>query len=277
MKYRNMHVLHCLQDPISTLKPAIAIARDMRLQLEIWVINQVTHPADSRSIVGITSETSKNLSESMYRAEMRVREIVNWLDEIAFDARVTTCTQQIGLVDHEISIPTLYADLVLYHRWEQSLVSGQIKKELESVIFDAGKPVLILAKQSAVIGCDFKSVAIAWDPVPEAMKAITASLPLLKRAVKVSVVVVNDYSDFVDSHLKRFFEWLESHKIHAVYDHVPQGDLPVSEVLINHINASDCDLVIMGLYGQSRLSEPLLSGVSHTVLEKSNKSLFVAH
>ena len=279
MKYKNLLALHCLHDPITSLKPAIAFAKEMRAKLEIRVLNQAIQMGTIVAMQSPNYDWRRNFADAFDETEERVRDIMTWIKDKEVDATVTSSCQQLGLIDEEVSVPALYADLVLYHRCEQSLVSGLMSKALEGVIFDAGKPALILTQRSDSIGCDFKSVSIAWDPVPEAMRALTASLPILKRALNVSVMVVSKNTEDVDSYSDstRVLKWLENHEIEATLEHITQDDQSVSQALIEHINKTDTDLIVMGAYGHSRLSERMFSGVSQTVLDKSNKSLFIAH
>lgn len=279
MKYKNILALHCLHDPITSLKPVIAIAKDMRAKLEILVLNQAIPFGVMVSMQNPNYDWSKSTTDSFDETERKVEEINDWLKDKEIDATVTSSCQQLGLIDDEVSVPALYADLVLYHRCDQSLVSGLMSKALEGAIFDAGKPALILTERPDAIGSEFKSVSIAWEPAPEAMKALTASLPILKRALDVKVTVVTKETEDItaDSHTRPLLDWLKNHEINATLEHVPQENRSVSEALLNHINNTDRDLIIMGAYGHSRLSERMFSGVSHTVLDKSNKSLFIAH
>ena len=279
MIYKNLLVLHCLHDPITSLEPAIAIAKELRAKLEIRILNQSLSYGVMVSMQNPNYDWSKSVADDFDETEKRVDDVTTWISDKEVDAIVTSTCQQLELVDDEVFIPALYADLVIYHRGEQSLVSGLMAKALEGAIFDAGKPALILTQRSEAIGYEFKSVSIAWEPVPEAMKALTASLPILKKALEVKVIVVAKNAENLnaDSHSKRVIHWLRSHEINATLEYISQENQSVSDALIDHINNSDSDLIIMGAYGHSRLSERIFSGVSHTVLEKSNKSLFIAH
>ena len=279
MKYKNLLVLHCLHDPITSLKPAIAFAKEMRAELEIRVLNQAIQLGTMVAMQSPNYDWSRSFTDAFDETEKRVDDIIAWIKDMGVDAKVMSSCQQLGLIDNEVSVPALYADLVLYHRCDQSLVSGLMSKALEGAIFDAGKPALILTRRSDSIGCDFKSVSVAWDPVPEAMRALTASLPILKRALNVSVMVVSKNVEQInsDSGSDRVLDWLKNHGINAALEIIPQENQSVSQALIDHINNTDKDLIIMGAYGHSRLSERMFSGVSHTILDKSNKSLFIAH
>ncbi len=61
---------------------------------------------------------------------------------------------------------------------------------LEAAMMSAGRPVLIAPKKSwAPVG---GSVAIAWDESAEAARAVTAAIPFLEKARKVTILCIGD-------------------------------------------------------------------------------------
>lgn len=281
MKYKNLLALHALHDPMTSLKSSIAIAQDFRAKLEIHVVNQAMPVGAMVSMEFPNYDWYTSIAENVQKTEERVVELQAWLQNKQIDATVTSSCQQLGLIDKAVSVPALYADLVLYHRCDQSLTSGSMSKALEGALFDAGKPALVLTDRSDVIGSEFKSITIAWDPVPQAMKALTASLPILTRATRVSIVIANndvvDQTSETELQHDSILDWLENHGVTATIKHIAKNDRSVSETLLHHINSSSTDLIVMGAYGHTRLSERMFSGVSRSVLKDSNKSLFIAH
>lgn len=279
MKYKNLLALHSIEDPITSLKPAIAFAKDIRAKLEVRVLNHASPMASLWSLQNPNNIRDESIADAYLKTEQRVGEVKDCINKLESNAIVTSSYQQLGLLDEEVSGPALFSDLVIYHRCEQSLTTGMMSKALDGVIFDAGKPALVLTQNTTENGCNFKSVCIAWDPVPEAMRALTASLPLLKRALNISIVVVckNKKNIETSSKTRLVIEWLHNHNINADVEYVLQKSETTSEALVNHVNSGPGELLVMGAYGHSRLSERVFSGVSHTLLDKSEKSLFIAH
>jgi nucleotide-binding universal stress UspA family protein len=279
MKYNTLLTLHYSHEPITSLKPAIALANSMQAHLEIRVLSLITSVSSMAMNTDHIYAWGESLGELVGETQKRVTAVKAWLDDQEVDAVVTSSYQPLGQVDENVSGAALYADLVLCNRSGESIVVGDLAKTLDSVIFDAGKPVLILTENTGSIDCDFKSISIAWDPVPQAMKALTASIPLLKNASDVELLIVtqNEDKEAYSTETKKIVGWLRRHDIKATLKLIPQGGKSVSVALIEHINNANRDLVIMGAYGHSRFSERFFSGVSYEVLDQSNTPLLVAH
>ena len=279
MKYNTLLALHCSHEPITSLKPAVAMAMKMQAHLEIHVLSLMTPVPSMAMSTDHIYAWGEGLSELLGETEKRVNAVKAWLEDQKLDAVVTSSCQALGRVNEDVSEPALYADLVLCSRAGQSIVVGLMAKALDGVIFDARKPALVLADNIDSIDCDFKSISIAWDPVPEAMKALTASVPLLKNASDVELLVVTQdkEKEAYSIETKRIVAWLRRHDVKATLKLIAQGNQSVSKALIEYINNANRDLVVMGAYGHSKFSERLFSGVSYKVLDQSNTSLLIAH
>jgi len=279
MKYNTLLALHGSHEPIASLKPAVAMAKNMKAHLEIRVLSMITPLPSMALSTDHIYAWGESLSEIVGENEKRVKAVKAWLEGQEIDAVVTSSSQPLVRIDEDVSEPALYADLVLYSRSGDSIVEGDLAKALDGVIFNAGKPALILTERNALNDGDFKSISIAWDPVPEAMKALTASVPLLKSASDIELLIVtqDEKKEAYSSETKKIIGWLRRHGISATLKLIPQGDQSVSMTLLNYINSANRDLIVMGAYGHSKFSERLFSGVSYKVLDKSNTSLLIAH
>lgn len=136
----------------------------------------------------------------------------------------------------------------------------------------AGGPALILPEGAeAPAG----PVLVAWNGSREAARAVRDAWPFLTKAEAVHVVVVGsgDVAE-PDSHLQRYFE---EHGCTAqlVVEREPDG--PVADVLLRQAQVRGADLVVMGLYGHSRLRETMLGGVSRALLHSCPVALLVSH
>lgn len=279
MKYKTLLTLHCSHDPISSLKPAVAMAVNMQAHLEIHVLSLISPVPSMAMNTNHIYAWGENLGELVGATQERVKAVKAWLDEQKVNAVVTSSYQPLGQTDVNVAASALYADLVLCNRSGDSIVVGELARAIDSVIFDASKPALILTESTASVNCDFKSISIAWDPVPQAMKALTSSIPLLQNASDVELLIVtqNEEKETYSTETKKIMGWLRRRNIKATLKLIPQDEQSVSSALIEHINNANTDLVVMGAYGHSRFSERLFSGVSFKVLEKSNKPLLIAH
>ena len=118
----------------------------------------------------------------------------------------------------------------------------------------------------------------AWNGAPEAAKAMHHSLAWLKDAVEANVVVIDpdEYKtgpnpgDDVAAFLAR-------RELKVTVDRLPGGQRDASDVLLEHANDVNADLLVMGAYGSSRFREWLLGGTTRAVLEKAELPVLMAH
>ena len=111
------------------------------------------------------------------------------------------------------------------------------------------------------------------------MRAVHDALPLLRRALKVHLVCLERSSDV--QHLSRrqlddAGHWLVRHGVPVVQHHeLIRGD--VGAALLARIGELGADLVVMGGYGHSRVSEFLLGGVTRRLLAQMPVPVLLSH
>ena len=173
---------------------------------------------------------------------------------------------------------SLYADLVLLGRSDCDL------KTIDKVILAASCPVLLLPLCS-IPKTEFRRILIAWKDTKESARALHDSLPLLHKADDVKVIIF-DNKKRVKSSLE---EYLSMHDIHATIEQHSLDNLPAEyrmsldqdEIIGNRIiafsNEENRDLIIMGGYGQSRLGDAVLSGVTYQMTRMSEIPIMYSH
>ena len=279
MRYKNLLALHYIHDPIPSLKSAVAMAKNMRAHLDILVIYSLPSAWSLTQIDPTEIDRSQSIKHMLLETAGAVKDVSQWVSGKEVNVDVISSCQSMDMIEREVSNMALYADLVLYHRCDQSLVNGVMAKALEGAIFDVSKPALIFNTQPDRVGDEFKHISIAWDPTPEAMKAVTACLPVLKRATAVEILIIAkpESKDGRDPSPSPIQSWLADHDVDAHITVLPQSEESVSYTLLQYINESTSDLFVMGAYGHSRFSERLFGGVTRAIQDKSEKSLFIAH
>ena len=117
-------------------------------------------------------------------------------------------------------------------------------------------------------------ILAAWDGSAQAANALRAALPLLRLASAVHVVTVREkQSDFPPTDALCY---LSRHGIHAeLHDVAPAGT--ISQTIAATARGLGAGLIVMGIYGHSRLRELLLGGVSRDLLKNSEVPLLLAH
>jgi len=113
---------------------------------------------------------------------------------------------------------------------------------------------------------------VAWNARREAVRAVSDALPLLLRADAVEVLVV-DHERHQASHGQEpgadIAHHLARHGAQVEVRRVPSGRGEVGRLLLSQAAAFGADLVVMGAYGHSHLSQWMFGGVTRTVLAEA--------
>ncbi|GBE44024.1 MAG TPA: hypothetical protein ENH05_02495 [Rhizobiales bacterium] len=175
---------------------------------------------------------------------------------------------------HLISEQTRCADLVILGQSDAEQRVGELTAD---IIIAAGRPVIVVPKNGTATNLTGK-IVIAWDGSREATRAAFDSLPLLKEAQSVFVVSVQKRGgkDPVTSGCGELALSLARHgaKAEAV---VLESSTAAGEALTKYASDNDCDLIVMGCYGHSRLRERLFGGATRHILQNMILPVLMSH
>lgn len=125
----------------------------------------------------------------------------------------------------------------------------------------------------------FQSAVVAWNGTREATRAVEYAMPLLAKAVEITIVVAGKRPDDVAaSYLARN---LERHGLAARIAGIDVG--PVSgrargRALLGYVRNVKADLLVMGAYGGGRLAKFLgVGGATGKVIASSPVPVLLAH
>jgi nucleotide-binding universal stress UspA family protein len=147
----------------------------------------------------------------------------------------------------------------------------------EGVLFESGRPVIFVPYiQKAVLKLD--RVMVCWDGSRAATRAIADSLPFLRKAKKVEIVMVagkagkEDEIPGVDlgQHLAR-------HGLEVDVKRITAPDIDVSSTILSYAADTNADMIVMGGYGHSRLREFILGGATRSILETMTVPALMSH
>jgi len=166
-------------------------------------------------------------------------------------------------------IPAAYAG----SRFADVVVTSLADPLVEELALGVRSPVLAVPQGKPLL--DFAGpVMIAWDGGIESAHALRAALPLLAQASAVHLVMVEEKADALPA--LDAAAYLSRHDIHAeTHAIAPNG--PIAATLLETAGRLGAGLIVMGLFGRSRLRELLLGGVSRAMLDKSAVPLLLAH
>lgn len=196
---------------------------------------------------------------------------------ISFDVRPHQSI--VAREDNLVARHAIYADLTIIRRAEGDGLSTIETQAIDGALFDSGRPLLFvpIGKEPATLG---RSIMIAWNSRREAAEAVSDALPLLEKADKVVLLVVDpeigpeDHGEVPGADMALV---LARHGVTVEVRSASSDDREISTVLQDEAADLGADLIIMGAYGHSRMRENILGGTTLDMLEKSKVPLFLAH
>ena len=176
-------------------------------------------------------------------------------------------------------------DLVRMGRFASLMVIGRPGGDEENIspetvkaaIYDCARPVVVAPPEARPGSLD--SVIVAWNGSAQAARATGLSLPFLKKARSVTVLVADTDPDEAGTSL--LIRYLGRHGIAATVDAPKFGALTGrgrGRALIGYAKERGADLLVMGAYGHGELSNFLgLGGATAKVISSCPIPLLLAH
>jgi len=169
----------------------------------------------------------------------------------------------------EVGVHAYYADLVVIARPEPAGQTAGPPGLAESLVLSSGRPIILFPPRGTV--SRVRRILVAWNARREAIRAAADALPLLVKAEAVEVLVVDherhpghgpEPGADIARHMARHGAQVEVRRLSS-------GGEDVGRLLLSQAAAFRADLVVMGAYGQSQLSEWMFGGVTRTVLREA--------
>jgi len=176
-----------------------------------------------------------------------------------------------------VTLHARYADLVLIGQPESEGGSGVDPGFAHRLVLTAGRPVLVMpyAGKFETVG---KRVLLAWNASREATRATTDALPFLQAADQVIVSPVKpDRAAHGDAPGADIGLYLTRHGVRVEVAAIEATDLDAGNALLSRAPDLSIDLIVMGAYGHSRVSELILGGVTRTMLESMTVPVLMSH
>lgn len=209
--------------------------------------------------------------------EQSARECAPWWSEVRQRANVEGDWEVfLGLYVPVLATRSRMADLLVCgtpDRWDIPIGWDNITRTL----FAGSAPMLLVPDSYQVKGLP-ERILVAWNGSGESTEAIRAALPLLRGASEVHLL------DGWREPLPGFGpptlavgEWLarQGVTIRQRRSFHPGEDAGVH--LLRQAEAMQADLLVMGAWGRSRVSELVLGGTTHYVLSHTHLPLLLAH
>ncbi|MGZ6039844.1 MAG: universal stress protein [Phenylobacterium sp.] len=166
------------------------------------------------------------------------------------------------------------ADLVIVS--PKSGAPPALEADPGEVVVRAGKPVLIVPSHARRMRLE--TVVIAWKESRECRRAVAAAMPFLARADQVIVQAVCDAQLHEARRLEvdDVVEGLRRQGVNATARVTASKDGVVNE-LMRTLSGADADLLVMGAYGHTRVTELVFGGVTEHFLRRPACVVLMAH
>jgi nucleotide-binding universal stress UspA family protein len=182
-----------------------------------------------------------------------------------------------GLAEEVVAAYARYADLAIIGQAEPDAMATTTPPDLAETIAMAGERPVLIVPHIGVTKPPGKTVMLCWNGSREAARAATGALPFLKAADKTIILLVDPRKDGAEQTGAGVAGWLARHGVKAVVQRDTAADSNVGGVILSRVADHDADLIVMGLYGHSRMREWVLGGASRTLLASLTVPLLVAH
>lgn len=272
MEYPTVCTLLADSRASETLETAIACARQLNSHLDVLCIappmmdtTAFLPPLGSGMIADTLEQCRAQVQETENMARARLRR-----EDFAWSCESLMAGPE-GLT-RTVAGASRFSDLAILTRPAADDVDAETL--FDAILFSTALPILLcdVAAEPA-----FERITIAWDGSDQALAAARAALPLLHKARVVTVLMV----DPPQSPKGRFAPgeclatFLSRHGVECDIDLLPRLRARISDVLKQHVNDTQADLLVMGAYGHSKLREKLLGGVTRDLIQSSDVPLFL--
>lgn len=148
----------------------------------------------------------------------------------------------------------------------------------KDLVMQAGRPLLLVPDN--VTWLDLRSVLVAWKDTPEARRAITDALPLLRKARDVTVVEIAEQNEdraAVMAGVTDVVAWLARHGIAATARITEAGRNETAADQLGKVAADvAAGLIVAGAYGHSRFRELILGGVTQSLVTQTDRCVLLS-
>lgn len=145
---------------------------------------------------------------------------------------------------------------------------------LEAVLFDSGRPILVVPPRAPNKVGDV--IAVAWNASTETARTVSFAMPFLKRAGRVVVIAVPSAMSPGPS-AELLARSLQSHGLDVILDVVQEPTQAPGRTILAHAVAHGADMLVKGGYTQSRLRQMIFGGATRHIIMEANIPVILAH
>ena len=278
MTYRSLLVhLDSAPQAAARVDHAIALAQAMDCHLvglaPTGLLTLPMAPEAAATLGDFSALAWELLQEQAQQAATRFREACATAGLRSCEALTDTADSAGSLVRHAHC-----SDLVLLSQPDPGQPGqGAQRAMVEQVLLHSARPSLLLPYTGSPKPLG-RHALVAWDDSREATRAISDALPLLRRAERVQVLSwrESEADEPMAPRLAALRQWLAWQGV-AAEVREEYSDIGIAEALLSRAADQDCDLIVMGAYGHTRLAERVLGGATRGLLQAMTVPVLMSH
>jgi nucleotide-binding universal stress UspA family protein len=177
----------------------------------------------------------------------------------------------------DVGVHAYYADVVVIARPESAGQTASPSGLAESLVLSSGRPIILFPPRSTV--SRVRRIVVGWNATRESIRAVADALPLLVNAAAVEVLVVDpDRQPAIHGQepTTEIARHLALRGVHAEVLRLSSGGEQVGHLLLSEAAAFSADLLVMGAYGHSQLTEWMFGSVTRTVLREADMPVLMS-
>lgn len=273
MSFKDILVYLDSHPPTSArLDVAVQIAHTHRALLTgYYIIEPVQVPA--YAMVGEALSISELQDEERDRANShadRMRRTFFERTRLAFVSGEWHCVE--GNSDRHRGRQAGFSDLMIVGQDEYP----EIGLSAAGIVLNSGRPVLVVPTQG-ISGPVGQRILIGWNASRESIRALNDALPFLSQADEVHLAVIGPDDAVNQIPRAEVCFHLERHGINAEPKILNAATKDAGDTLLSYAADEGMDLIVMGAYGRSQLTELLLGGATRSILKDTVVPIFMSH
>lgn len=187
-----------------------------------------------------------------------------------------------GYPEEALAMQARYCDLIVMSQTEnRNSVASVVANRTESVIMNAGRPVLMVPFVGEMLPTIGENILFCWDSGRRAARALADAAPLLSSAKQIVSLTIDPDNDALSAkgiHAGDLAAYCTSHNYPPLTEVVKSRvDNDIGNTILNTATDYGCDMIVMGAYNNNRLREWAFGGTSKTLLQSMTVPILFSH
>lgn len=169
-------------------------------------------------------------------------------------------------------------DLTVVGRYEAVLDETQAALHLhpDMITMVSGRPVLLIPRNIDISSLSDHAL-VAWDGKRASARALGDAMQILTPESKITLATVGDGNSEINLPGTNAETALQRHDLNATTVVLEKKHFSVSKTLLEYLDESKPNLLIMGAYEHSKFRQSLIGGVTSSVLKEAKMPILISH